>query len=1599
MKKLTYYIIFLISGILPALVCAASIDTPHNQTNGIHCSTCHSYSAWWQYSPADTKSTGYANFTSVICLSCHGANGPAPIMLRHDSVNLSDKYGLWSTACIDCHDPHQQDQLSWRSTDSGALFLVTGHISTIDNGDGTSSYSFQDNGNNTTTINIDPSATIADPGWDIPSKWNRKNDNQTHNRGLIFVHSTSEAYNTYPVLSATSTTITVGGIFNASVADPRQDSTFGLIYGQLIRSSIMAGTVAEPNILTPHDVKFFNPKLLHTVGGFTDQETPRQGICQVCHTKTTNWTEDGAHDDHNANQVCTDCHLRQNAFKPNSTGGHTDGDGTFAWDDSCVSCHNPDGSSEIIADVHQLGKTNSCTLCHLDQSGGALDPSTSASNATIGSLPHHCTECHTDTYTKHHATDKAVNGDCGWCHNDPRQGWQTDFGITGSMPRQLSCRECHVKPDGTGLTIYKLSYNLTPATTITFPGDDLSQAPANAPMVISTVMDGTHGTVNHHIDSTSLISIYNYGTCFSCHNGTTAAAVNVWHARPRYSDLPPDSSDDPYHNHFDVLRYAPGRSVFNLWRGDGEQGEPYFSHENEYYDDGDAEERGENFYDAQRGHNLIQWNWGKASSPFSMTTIPCFSINDADSRCGGATAQVPTFDDGPVRDTITPLLTSYDGSQLMARASNVNGDLSVIYDGGQYPMQEDSPGTWSLTLPLASLTAASLDIHTSNPLGNDLLAEPVCAADPIQVNQAVWTPNDFNNGTLHIEAATSNGAASQVTARYNDTTVPLTWNGTIWTLDNPTSYPANIEIASTCGQTTALVSNLADTISATASWDGNTIHVTADNTSISASLSFDYGASSTAMQETGANQWSLDYADTTYHKTARIWSTDYGQTDISVNNTAPHLYPPDCGAGNNTDHIISPLKKATFNTETTELEITALNNLDDAGNTSLYMTYSETEDGVQRYNMTRSEAREFKYQGAGFTWQTGASVSVWSEDAAGTVQAIVCQEPVINSHGGDVISQTTAQWQPTTRTLTVEAVNDLEQNASLYVEYLKNYNLPMTWNAASQHWQLTLTDIDYSPSIIITSDQDARLSAAVQDMTPDPLHIINALWLPNSSGTGDLFLQGQGSNGPSNQLFADYGNNHGLPLVWDPVEELWQLNLSGVSRHDTVTLWSAAPGGVSGPVTDMSGLHQTLQRTPECVSCHSAPDTILDTHMAHCDTCHASSKPAVLNALTSGAPLECTDCHLPIDETIRVQSVSFNYPGSPAIQLKDHNLPPDDNLITAPEYIAQVSNYPAAYIEDTPIVIQAVFTADSGIDSAQISSSLFPAQTVQFSNGVSAPLYFTLPPSVSDAAGSYFLTLDWQVCDKNASNAPDCAIPQPIHESQHLLDITHGQPAGSAPFYAQALQWACQWSADAADNDGIVKDIFDGIWALGDDGYEYVFPFSGRTHDKVGDILRQRQGACGEWAIFMQRCVESQGIDVYTTAIFPDIVNGQPYSDYRVEFEALGHKHGPWVFPDHTFIVYGGDINNFSDPNLGTVYDPTYHLTGKGWGGYEDVVINQLGDGDQNTWQDNPGFGTATDVLNSKLLRVIDDWNYYYGMDDEGYDDASLYYYPRDGAP
>jgi hypothetical protein len=189
------------------------------------------------------------------------------------------------------------------------------------------------------------------------------------------------------------------------------------------------------------------------------------------------------------------------------------------------------------------------------------------------------------------------------------------------------------------------------------------------------------------------------------------------------------------------------------------------------------------------------------------------------------------------------------------------------------------------------------------------------------------------------------------------------------------------------------------------------------------------------------------------------------------------------------------------------------------------------------------------------------------------------------------------------------------------------------------------------------------------------------------------------------------------------------------------------------------------------------------------------------------------------------------------------------------------------------------------------------------------------------------------------------------------------------------VEWSCQWSELAATEEEIVQDCFDGIWGLSPE-YRYVYPFYGRTGDKVDDILDQKEGACSEWAIFLLRCVESQGVDVYTTNIVPDKIGSMSYDRFWVERVALGGDPGPWVYSNHVFVISGGDYSLAGDSSMGTAYDPTYHLTGPGWGGYEDVLINYLGKG--STWYANPGFGggPGDDVLNTKLHEAIDDWDY-----------------------
>jgi len=257
------------------------IDAPHNETRGITCVDCHSYSLWWQHSPVSANTApAYAAITNAVCTKCHA-------YVTHSSITPGD----FSVTCVECHSAHDQGQVEWRSIVPNELYLVNGSITggfVVDKGQTTFNYSL----------------SAVTPEWSDPAVWRQK-DGLLPPSGLILVVDTTNATNTYEVINATGTTITVkGGI------DPNKaGNTFGLIYGQMIKKSI--ATMNEGN----KDVKFFNPK--NPNGGYTDNNTPATGICQVCHEKSTmswNSSGSGSNPTHDSGLNCVECHTMTQGF-------------------------------------------------------------------------------------------------------------------------------------------------------------------------------------------------------------------------------------------------------------------------------------------------------------------------------------------------------------------------------------------------------------------------------------------------------------------------------------------------------------------------------------------------------------------------------------------------------------------------------------------------------------------------------------------------------------------------------------------------------------------------------------------------------------------------------------------------------------------------------------------------------------------------------------------------------------------------------------------------------------------------------------------------------------------------------------------------------------------------------------------------------------------------------------------------------------------------------------------------------------------------------------------------------------------------------------
>lgn len=367
MKNIIFPVIFFAAFLLPVEKLKAEVvDAPHNQANGVSCSGCHSYSLWWQYSPLDSETPSHRIQIDALCSHCHYSGSPMTKGCGHSSTVMAEMHnpllGDWQQNCLDCHDPHFQVQLNWLPQHENDLYLVTGQIGDAANFNYTSEE---------TTFGY--TILSQSPNWTDQATWSSKTGT-SDNRGLILVVDTLSQQETYQLVTADASTITIKGLLDAN----DEGRSFGLVYGQFIKSFIQS---PGNGVST---VQFFDP--MGTETGYVNSQTPPTGICQVCHTNpnTRHWTADGMNTGHNAGIRCTNCHIPAQGFKQTGTfAGHN-----VTNDGGCYACHGPLNTLAEIEALHIVASNSpySCEICH-----ASTRPEVISAIAT-GSAS--CTDCH-----------------------------------------------------------------------------------------------------------------------------------------------------------------------------------------------------------------------------------------------------------------------------------------------------------------------------------------------------------------------------------------------------------------------------------------------------------------------------------------------------------------------------------------------------------------------------------------------------------------------------------------------------------------------------------------------------------------------------------------------------------------------------------------------------------------------------------------------------------------------------------------------------------------------------------------------------------------------------------------------------------------------------------------------------------------------------------------------------------------------------------------------------------------------------------------------------------------------------------------------------
>lgn len=570
MKRLTLlvgFVFLVLSGsMVPAL--AYYLDTPHNESNGIYCATCHYSAAFGAGEPGGSIDDTRRN---AVCLQCHVdsptfgkfRNRPydfrplkGPVKKLHASSTTSTAKGSWSTECTQCHDVHFQGQLDWADANAEDLYLAWGTLTsegTYQTQDLTDSPLYGSTEFNVTNI-------AGQDGWADTSTWvakggkidkTRATDNS---RGLVFVPDKFNPNESYEIISASPTHLKVKGRITTTGLSGK---TFGVVYGQSLKSAVMPN--GGRTIKDLRDVKFFKPEVIaDNAGGYIDESgsAAPQGLCQVCHGRTAYWKNDGSKTSHNPGTACSECH---NIFTGLSGGTRHS---IFIGDrlgTNCGNCH-----SRHVA-TPESAHSGGCSTCHADpkptintnflfSDGGArvndaltnggynfaprLTDSTGKVIGEVGFKMVDCSECHelkrtavlNETHGGHGATSFGWNSTCDACHGP------TSKEVVKNVHSE-DCTICHGPDsittddytvriagnsnfgvDGTAVGATRLSKCTDCHKTNIGAVHHVSQNGLAA----GSCTTSCHATAGHQGNHTDLVG--GYGNCNSCHGANIGSS-------------------------------------------------------------------------------------------------------------------------------------------------------------------------------------------------------------------------------------------------------------------------------------------------------------------------------------------------------------------------------------------------------------------------------------------------------------------------------------------------------------------------------------------------------------------------------------------------------------------------------------------------------------------------------------------------------------------------------------------------------------------------------------------------------------------------------------------------------------------------------------------------------------------------------------------------------------------------------------------------------------------------------------------------------------------------------------------------------------------